>query len=69
MPRIVGVVGHVNQWGLDDTARPLHSQIYIAADQMPDHDVNSLVKGMEVYVRGNGTKLPSSRYCASGFKN
>jgi predicted permease len=35
--RIVGVVGHVRQWGLDtDDAQPLRAQLYLACLQMPD---------------------------------
>ena len=35
--RIVGVVDHVRQWGLDaDDVQPLRAQLYIACLQMPD---------------------------------
>ena len=35
--RIVGIVGHVNQWGLDsDATNPLHAQMYLSFTQMPD---------------------------------
>jgi predicted permease len=57
-PRIVGIVGHINQWGLDDTARPLHAEIYLPLDQMPDHDVSSMAQGLEVFVRGDGSTMP-----------
>jgi hypothetical protein len=57
-PRIVGVVGHVNQWGLDDTVRPLHAQIYLALDQMPDHDISGMAQGVTVFLRGNGSAMP-----------
>ena len=57
-PRIVGVVGHVNQWGLDDTARPLHAQIYLPLDQMPEHDVSSMAQRVEAFVRGDGSAMP-----------
>ena len=37
MFEIVGVVGHVNQWGLDsDLNEELHAQIYFSCVQMPD---------------------------------
>ena len=37
---IVGVVGHVKQWGLDnDDAMSLRSQLYMDADQAPDDQV------------------------------
>ena len=56
--RIVGIVGHVNQWGLDDSARPLHAQIYLSLDQMPDQDVSSMAQGLEAFVRGDGAAAP-----------
>jgi predicted permease len=35
--QIVGVVGHVKQWGLDETgAEPVDTQLYTLAAQMPD---------------------------------
>ncbi|HWF46327.1 MAG TPA: ABC transporter permease [Bryobacteraceae bacterium] len=57
-PRIVGIVGHMNQWGLDDRAHPLHAQIYLPLDQMPDKDFTSLAQGVEAFVRGNGSEMP-----------
>jgi len=56
-PRIVGIVSHVNQWGLDDSARPLHAQIYLALHQMPDHDVIGMARSLEVSVRGDGSAM------------
>lgn len=39
-PQIVGVVGHVNQWGLaSDASNPLHEQMYLAIAQIPDKDL------------------------------
>src|SRR5579872_6193928 len=33
-PQIVGIVGHVNQWGLDsDDSFPLHAQMYLPMTQ------------------------------------
>jgi len=35
---IIGVVGHVNQWGLDsDETNPLRAQMYVSFRQMPDN--------------------------------
>ncbi len=56
--RIVGIVGHVNQWGLDDTARPLHAQIYLSLAQMPDHDVSDMAQEVAAFVRGDGSATP-----------
>ena len=37
LAEIVGVVGHVKQWGLDnDETQSLRSGLYIPCDQMPD---------------------------------
>jgi predicted permease len=58
-PRIVGIVRHVNQWGLDDTARPLHAQIYLSLDQMPNEDIKSMAQGVEAFVRGDGSETPN----------
>jgi predicted permease len=58
--QIVGVVQHVNQWGLDsDSSRPLHAQVYLSINQMSDTDMASMAQGVEAYVRGNGSALPS----------
>ena len=56
--RIVGVVGHVNQWGLDDNARSLHAEVYLPLNQMSEADIPSMVKGIQVFVRGAGGRLP-----------
>ncbi|HEY1946795.1 MAG TPA: ABC transporter permease [Bryobacteraceae bacterium] len=58
-PRIIGIVGHVNQWGLDDSVRPLHAQIYLPLQQMPDHDVSSMAQGVEAFVRADGSAMPN----------
>lgn len=58
--RIVGVVRHVNQWGLDsDSVRPLHAQIYLSIYQMSDADFTGMAQGVEVYVRGADSALPA----------
>ncbi len=55
-PRIVGVVGHVNQWGLDsDAANPLHAQMYLPVTQIPAKDISGLAHGAGVFVRGKRT--------------
>jgi predicted permease len=51
-PRIVGVVAHVNQWGLDlDTASALRTQMYISMAQIPDSSLNAFMR-LTVHVRG-----------------
>jgi ABC-type antimicrobial peptide transport system permease subunit len=52
--KIVGVVGHVNQWGLDsDGTNPLRAQMYLSFRQMPD-DQFSGPTGVSVVVRFTG---------------
>ena len=49
---IVGVVGHVKQWGLDqDDTYPLRAQFYRACMQMPDAFVAMAPSGSTVVVR------------------
>jgi predicted permease len=52
---IVGVVGHVKQWGLDmDDANPLRAQLYIPCMQMPDdYTANAAGSGMVVRYEGS----------------
>ena len=62
-PQIIGVVGHVNQWGLDrDAASPLHAQMYLPFAQIPDKDLQRGGLGTDVYLRQQGpgsTSLPA----------
>jgi predicted permease len=52
---IVGVVGHVNQWGLDrDDKESLRAQLYIPCLQMPDAFVAMSLNGMDVVARSDG---------------
>jgi len=52
---IVGVVGHVMQWGLDsDDAQPLRAQLYLACMQMPDSYISSSPTGTNLIVRYDG---------------
>ena len=54
---IVGVVAHVNQWGLDaDDTQQLRAELYIPYVQMPDAYMPLVPSGVGVVVRGaNGT--------------
>jgi predicted permease len=60
--QIVGVVGHVNQWGLDsDDTQPLRAQMYLHCMQMPDDYIASVPGGggtfMAVRSKGSTPKL------------
>jgi predicted permease len=51
---IVGVVGHVKQWGLDsDDTEKLRAQFYIPSMQMPDAFVGMQASGSTVIVRSS----------------
>lgn len=50
--QIIGIVGHVNQWGLDsDAASPLHAQMYVPFAQIPDNALKRGGLSAEVFVR------------------
>lgn len=58
--QIVGIVRHINQWGLDsDSTRPLHAQLYLSTNQMSDADMASMGQGIDAFVRGDTSALPS----------
>jgi putative ABC transport system permease protein len=53
---IVGVVGHVNQWGLDaDDTHSLRAEFYFPCMQMPDEYVAMTPSGSGVVMRSDGT--------------
>jgi predicted permease len=55
---IVGVVGHVKQWGLDaDAAAPIQAQCYLPLAQFPDRFLPILAGGVRVAVRTQGPPL------------
>jgi predicted permease len=59
-PLIVGVVAHVNQWGLaSDGTGALHAEIYLPLWQQPDEVVSFMAHGLNVFVRGKGGQVPS----------
>jgi predicted permease len=51
---IVGIVGHVNQWGLDsDAAQSLRAQLYVPWMQMPDDYIAGVRNGLSMVVRSS----------------
>jgi predicted permease len=55
---IVGVVGHVKQWGLDrDAAGPIQAQFYFPISQVPDKVMPLLARGVGVVLRTQGSPL------------
>jgi predicted permease len=52
---VVGIVGHVKQWGLDaDATSKIHSQLYFAFRQFPDSVMDIVSTGSDYVVRANG---------------
>lgn len=55
---IVGVVGHMKQWGLDtDSRQTLRSEIYRPLLQMRDKDIRCEEQGLALIVRSTGDPL------------
>ena len=55
---IIGVVGHVNQWGLDaDATYPLRAQMYLHCVQMPDAYISMIPMNMGYMVRAKQTTV------------
>jgi len=67
---VVGVVGHVKQWGLDtDTTSNVRSQMYIAFRQFPDSVMDLVSTGSAYVVRTAGdpyAPLPALRRATNG---
>jgi predicted permease len=58
---IVGVVGHVEQWGLDSNiAGAVKVQLYTLAEQVPDTWMDYVVKGAGLVVRTQAANYPSA---------
>ncbi len=54
--QIVGIVGHVRQWGLDDDdTQPLRAQLYVPCRQMPDEFITFTPTSTDFLVRYEGT--------------
>jgi predicted permease len=57
-PEIVGVVGHVKQWGLDENSHsPVQAQCYFPIAQIPDQFLSLLSRGTGVFLRTAGPPL------------
>ncbi len=55
---IVGVVGHVKQWGLDEgAAPPIAAQLYMSPYQLPDKFVPLIASNLGILVRTKGSPL------------
>jgi predicted permease len=52
--QIVGVVGHVKQWGLDDNKLAMHAEFYLPFDQIPDKYMGRATRRTTVVMRVKG---------------
>jgi predicted permease len=70
---IVGVVGHVKQWGLDaDDKETLHAQFYSPFMQIADKDMQQTTGGVNVMLRFAGSQqaaLDSIRRAVTAMNN
>jgi predicted permease len=58
---IVGVVGHVRQWGLDEQgASPYQTQIYLSIFQLPEHVLPLAANDIAVVFRTTGPPLATA---------
>jgi predicted permease len=51
---IVGVVGHVKQWGLDDNKLAMHAEFYIPFAQIPDRFMGRATRRTTIVMRVKG---------------
>jgi predicted permease len=57
-PEIVGIVGHVKQWGLDENAQsPVTAQCYLPISQIPDQFLPLMSRGTGAMIRTAGPPL------------
>jgi putative ABC transport system permease protein len=57
---IVGIVGHIKQWGLDsDATSPVQAQCYFQLSQVPDQFLTLMDRGTSVVVRTDSAPLAS----------
>jgi ABC-type antimicrobial peptide transport system permease subunit len=70
-PEIVGIVGHVNHWGLGDTAHQnLQSEYYMPLMQLPDQIFPLVAGGVGMVVRTSGNPdafMPAIRKASTDF--
>jgi predicted permease len=58
-PQIIGIVSHINQWGLaTDAASPMQAQMYVPFAQRSDKDVQRFGLNADLCVRGQNAGGP-----------
>jgi predicted permease len=69
-PEIVGVVGHVKQWGLDtDATAKVQAQLYLPVTQIPDAVMPLVRNGISMVVRtasNPGAQIPAMHKALAG---
>jgi predicted permease len=69
--RIVGVVQHLNQWGLDPrSSQPLRAELFYAVAQLPEESAQQLAQFLHVFVRTTGdptSQIGSIRQTLSAY--
>jgi predicted permease len=72
-PQIVGVVGHVKQWGLDEDAHsPVLAQFYFPISQVPDQFTPLISRNVDVLARTAGAPsaaVPAFRHALAQFNS
>ena len=70
---IVGVVGHIKQWGLDsDATAKIHSQMYFEFRQFPDRIMDLLSSGSAFVLRTAGNPysvVPTLKHTVNGINS
>ena len=62
---IVGLVGHVRQWGLaDDSTETMHAQVYQPLTQASDRRTALIAENVHVYLRTKNGVAPASIFAA-----
>jgi predicted permease len=74
MPEIVGVVGHVKQWGLDENSHsPILAQFYFPISQIPDQFMPLFARSVRAVVRTNrepgGSVISGLRHALAQFNS
>ncbi|HEX4379303.1 MAG TPA: ABC transporter permease [Candidatus Acidoferrum sp.] len=54
---IVGVVGHMKQWGLDDNKIAMHAEFFVPFEQIPDKAMGDITRRTTLVMRVKGDPL------------
>jgi predicted permease len=69
--RVVGMVQHLNQWGLDPrSSQPLQAEVFYSVAQLPEESAQQLAQFLRVFVRTTGdpaSQIGSIRQALSAY--